>query len=333
MTNKSERVNALSLVSDFDVKRIVFSEHTVGKIPGAIPITYKRIPISVLNKDGTIGDLILPTERLFSYGVSENLNPQTKKVDGHVLPLCLWTREGATPEEKEWTNTFEKIVEHCKEYVVKNKEEIEQYDLTMNDLKKFNPLYWKREKGKIVEGTGPTLYAKLISRKEKPKKGSTEEESTEESAGKAKILSMFFSPNGESIEPLTLLGKYCYVRAAVKIESIYIGNKISLQVKLYEAVCEPLGGGMKSVLARPTNTGLVIAHKPERKSEAKSEAPTKSEGKPKAKPSSPPVVEEDAGSLHNSDVEVDDAGTEEKEAPPASPVKPVRKVVKKVTKK
>ena len=34
---------------------------------------------------------------------------------------------------------------------------IEKYDLEKADLKKLNPLYWKREQGKIVEGRGPTL--------------------------------------------------------------------------------------------------------------------------------------------------------------------------------
>ena len=34
--------------------------------------------------------------------------------------------------------------------------------------------------------------------------------------------------------PLKLLGKECTVNAAIEFESIYIGDKISLQVKLYE---------------------------------------------------------------------------------------------------
>ena len=35
------------------------------------------------------------------------------------------------------------------------------------------------------------------------------------------------------------MGKHCYVNGAVKIESIFIGSRISLQVKLYEAIVEP----------------------------------------------------------------------------------------------
>ena len=41
--------------------------------------------------------------------------------------------------------------------------------------------------------------------------------------------------NYEEIDPLSILGKHCYTEAAIKIESIFIGQSISLQVKLYEA--------------------------------------------------------------------------------------------------
>jgi hypothetical protein len=66
---KNERSNQLSSASEYDVKRMVFSDPIKGSIPNTT-ISYKRINISTLNKDGSIGDLILPTERLFSFGVS-----------------------------------------------------------------------------------------------------------------------------------------------------------------------------------------------------------------------------------------------------------------------
>jgi hypothetical protein len=231
---------------------MIFSEPQAGTVPNTTPpINYQRIAISTLNSDGTTGDLIMPTETVFSFGVSENINPETKKVNGHVLPLCLWNRDGASAAEKEWSDTFNSIVERCKEHLVDNREELggSYYDLTKNDLKKFNPLYWKRDKnnpdkklrGKIVKGTGPTLYAKLISSKKQ-----------------GKILSMFFDFDGESLDPLILLGKYCTVKAAVKIESIFIGNKISLQIKLYEAEVKPLQSGMTPLMARPKSKKRVL---------------------------------------------------------------------------
>ena len=35
------------------------------------------------------------------------------------------------------------------------------YDLESADLKKLNPLYYKKEKGKVIDGSTPTLYPKL----------------------------------------------------------------------------------------------------------------------------------------------------------------------------
>jgi len=230
---KNERSNQLTSASDYDVKRMIFSDPQKGSVPNTT-ISYQRINISTLNKDGSIGDLILPTERVFSFGVSENINPETKKTNGHVLPLCLYNRDGPTAAEKAWVTTFNNIVENCKKHLLKNKEEIEQPELEMNDLKKLNPLYFKKDKGKIVEGAGPTLYAKLIASKKHNK-----------------ILSMFFDLDGETLDPLSLLGKYCYAQAAIKIESIFIGNKICFQVKLYEVKIETMDAGMRPLLSRP----------------------------------------------------------------------------------
>jgi hypothetical protein len=300
----SERNNQLTQVSEYDVQKMIFSEPQSNSIPNTT-ISYKRINISTLNSDGSIGDLILPTERSFCFGVSENKNIETQKVNGHVLPLCLWNKEGASVQEKSWTETFDRIVEHCKAHLIENREEIEQYDLSMADLKKLNPLYWKRDKGKIVEGTGPTLYAKLI-----------------ESKKNDKILSMFFNRNGEPIDPLSLLGKRCFAKAAIKIESIFIGNKITLQVKVYEAEIELLESGMKSLLPRQRiGNGRLIVGNSKTLNEMKHEEQVDE------------IINSNntsSGSLPNSDIE-DDTPVK----PPTlvtAPVKKNVKIIKKVTK-
>jgi Protein of unknown function (DUF2738) len=240
----AEKNNQLTNPLNYDVNKMIFSEPVKGSVPDT-PIQFKRINISTLNSDGSVGDLILPTERLFSFGVSVNTNPETKQPNGHTLPLCLHNRDGPTQAEQAWVETFNNIVEHCKQYLVDNREEIEQYDLSMNDLKKFNCLYYKREKGKIVEGSGPTLYAKLIESKGKAKKGQKKTEN------ETKIMSMFFDTKGEPLDPMNLMGKYCWVKAAVKIESIFVGSKITFQVKLYEAEIELTQTGMKPLMSRP----------------------------------------------------------------------------------
>ena len=295
-------------IKGYDVNRMVFSEAISGAIPDSKPkIEFKRINISTKNEDGTVGELILPTSRLFSFGVSENMSQETGKVNGYTFPLCLWNRESPTEEEKAWTDLFDKIVDRCVDHLVDNREEIEMFELSKADLTKskggLNPLYWKKEKhtneqGKtvmrVVPGSGPTLYTKLIFSKKNDK-----------------FLSQFFDINDEPLNALDLMGKYCYTNAAIKIESIFIGSRISLQVKLYEAVVEPTSSGMRRLLSRPKVQSKVLEHM-----QNGDEGP----------PSMNMIPDDDVGSL---------IGSEDGEENTAkSPVKPVtRKVVKKVVKK
>lgn len=284
----------LTSASGYETKNMIFSDPNVGSIPDSKPaIVFRRIQISTKNPDGSIGELILPTvPGLFSFGVGENLNQETGKVNGYTFPICLYTRDGATREEKEWVETFNNIVENCKDHLIKNKDEIEKYDLEKNDLKKLNPLYWKRDKGKIVEGSGPTLYAKLIVSKKLEK-----------------IVSMFYDEFGKDIDPLELIGKYCTCSAAIKVESIFIGNKISLQVKLYEAEIKVLQTGMRRLLTRPNSNPRVLVKT------------VKASGVGDMLDDSD---DDDSGSI----VESDDDDEEEERKP-----EPVKKVVKKKVKK
>lgn len=286
--------------SNYDASHMIFSEPASGSIPGGGPsISFQRINISTRNSDGSFGELVIPTGRLFSFGVSENTSPDTGKVNGWTLPLCLWSRDGASKEEKEWTDTFNNIVGKCVDHILENKEELDKYDLERSDLKKFNPLYWKKEKkivnGKpqlvVADGTGPTLYSKLIYSKKNEK-----------------FVTKFFDKDDQPIDPLDLIGKYCYTTAAVKIESIFVGNKISLQVKLYEAVVEPVQSGMKRLLRPKAQSTLIQASR-------NTDAPVS------------------AASVMDADSDDDGSIDMEEESPPPVVKKVVKKVVKRVVKK
>ena len=292
----------LTTADGYDTKNLIFSDAQAGTIPNSVPqINYKRINISTRNPDGTTGELILPTEQLFSFGVSENTNPDTGKVNGYVMPLCLYNRDGPSREEKAWVDTFNAIVDQCKQHLLASREEIDQYELELADLKKLNPLYYKRDKGKIVEGTGPTLYSKLIVSKKLDK-----------------IVTMFFDFDGNTVDPLALLGKYCYAKSAIKIESIFIGNKISLQVKLYECEVKLMDTGMKRLLARPVaQTRVLTSNKVnpmQNRGDDDDDPPSDDEKSPDA-----PVVDE-----------IKDSDSESEDKPVAKPA--VKKVVKRVKK-
>lgn len=235
----------LSDFNNYDTKNVLFSKCEIGNIPNQ-KITFKRIRIATRNHDQTIGDLIFSTPPgLMSFGLQETRDLVTNQINGYVFPICLWNQHGCSPEEKAFTDMFNSITEHCKNYLLEHRDEIEKYDLDASDLKKFNPLFWKMEKGKIVEGRGPMLYVKVMYNKRNDH-----------------ITSLFIDENtNEELDPFQLLNKRCYVTAAIKFESIFIGNKISLQVKLYEAVVKVVDNSIRGLL-RPNAVKRVAVEAP-----------------------------------------------------------------------
>ena len=239
----------LTNCADLDVGNIMFSKPETKSIPNT-PISYKRINILYKNNDGSIGDLIIPTEQLFSFGLQENTDMASGKINGYSIPLCLWSRTGATDGEEQFITTFESIVEHCRDHLLtdETKEAIENYSLDQSDLKKFNPVYRKKDKGKIVEGKSPCLYPKLsIAKKD----------------GEININTFFVDENGDDLNPMNLIGKRMNCTCSIKIESIFVGRTISLQVKVYECVASLLDGGMKRLLSMKPKTSKPVEEEPE----------------------------------------------------------------------
>lgn len=294
----------LTSASGYQTSNMIFSKPEKGTIPGS-GLTYMRVKIGTKYSDGKHGDLIISTDggELYSYGTQENTSPDGK-VNGHVLPLCMWDRDGPTKAQKETTDTIDAIVEQCKNWLLNNKDKIEKYDLEKADLKKLNPLYWKREKGQIVEGRGPTLYSKLIE------------------SSKHGILTTFFdSETDEEIDPLTLK-THCFVVPAIRIESIFIGNKISLQVKLYEAVVRTIDKGKKSLL-RPNAKRSVVQTSSLENALGGGQNDLDEETVVKQ------VVEENSDEEENSDGSLEESEEEESQSPVVEKKTVKRKVVRK----
>ena len=282
----------LTNASGYNTKNMIFSTPLSGNVKDTT-IKFRRIPISTKYPDGTTGDLILPTERLFSFGVCENISPETKKSNGFVFPLVLYSKEGATQAEKDFLETFNNIIDECKKYLLDNKKELKLHDLEPALLKKFNPVWIKKDdEGNPVEGSLPTLYVKLIvSKKDKQEK----------------IVSNFYDKkSGKQLNPMELLKQYCYTNAAIKIESIFLGKNLSMQIKLYEADVELLNSNKKRLLPRPQSDATVTV--------------STSKTNPLADDDNDDVNseldEQDSGSV-NSDVEEDE---EEVKPPPKKPV-------------
>ena len=56
---------------------------------------------------------------------------------------------------------------------------------------------------------------------------------------------------------MDLIEKHCFAKAVIKFESIFIGNKISLQIKLYECEVKMIDSGRKKLLPRPAASSTV----------------------------------------------------------------------------
>jgi hypothetical protein len=281
--------NTMISPANYSVDNIVFSEPQSSSIPDS-SMTFKRINIQTRNEDGTLRDLVIGTSRLFSFGVSEERSPETDKVNGYKMPLCCWDRNGATKEEKAFTDLLEEIADKCKDHVIANKDELEKYDLQRSDLRKIcSALYWKTDMGKRVEGQGPTLYAKLLHYRKDNQFGTD-----------------FFNPNtGEDISPLDLIGKRCDVVAAIKIDNIFVGRDVRIQIKILDASVEERQARKTGYVPRTYKRDLSVA-------------------------ASNVVVnntnqEDDEGSLASSDEEPE---PEPKTKPKTKPVKKKRKIVK-----
>ncbi len=276
----------ITKASGYDVSNIIFGKPENKAIPnnGNGPsMSYHTLPIKTTNPDGTVGDLVLEIEDAFCFGVQENRDMATNKINGYTMPIPLWTRSdkgGPTPAERDWVETFNRICDICADHLLRSKDDVEKYDLEKSDLKKFNPLYWKREKGKIVEGTGPTLYGKLMYSKKNEKIATK----------------MFNSATGDQLELADVTGKYFRVNAAVKIESIYIGAKPSLQIKVSEANITFQDQGPRRLLSRP------LPNIPGLSSEAGPSS--SSRPAPVSRPPPPAHQSDDEGSINDDDDDV-----------------------------
>jgi hypothetical protein len=224
--------------TDFNTGTLRFQK----PINGGSPNTY-RIQINASLKGQTIQSLLIATPTVFSFGVSpqanigEKIEDDLSNVKYYTLPLCLHSKSGATASEIEFVDLFNKIVESCKTYMC-SKELNEQLgkfgddQITMSELKKFNPLHFKKEKGFIVDGTGPVLYPKLIMRKD----------------GQS-CVTTFSNGKDTHTNMRSLLSTRMFVRCALKIESIFVGSKVSLQVKICEVNYKTVDLGRERLLA------------------------------------------------------------------------------------
>jgi hypothetical protein len=133
--------------------------------------------------------------------------------------MCLYTLDGKTEYEEAFVNALDQTCNQIKKLLLADEMRLalNRPDMDESDLKKLNPIWYKKDGLKIIKDKA-TLYAKLICSRE---------------------LTVFTEITDEydnKIDARTLLNQRFTGSFAIKVESIYFGNKISLQVKAVEIV-------------------------------------------------------------------------------------------------
>ena len=186
----------LTSLENLNNENIKFNEAKLFKVKDS-NLKYKRIPIEVIYPNNKKGPLVIETPFLFSFGVTERKNQDTKKLVGYSIPVCLWGKdEEPNKKEKEFYDAILNLTSLSQQHLESEFGPDAASYLT-------DPLYYKqveyidkkgRTKTRKVESAAPVLYAKLIYN-ERTKK----------------ILYLFKGNGGKDLNPFRYIDQYLTV--------------------------------------------------------------------------------------------------------------------------
>jgi len=240
----------LSDFHNFDYDSVIFYKPETINLSDSQNV-FRKIKICVKNRDGTFGDLVFSAPKnLFSFGIQE-LRDNHGCVSGYIMPISLWRKKEPTPEESQFIQVLQSIIEM-------SHDQVQKYISEDIDTKRFSPLSFKKTDESLgEEKKSPILYTKLIYNKKDQK-----------------ISTLFIDENSNlEVNPVGILNKKCYVTGAIKIESIFLGDKVTLQIKLYEAIVRVMKQGKRLLSndnrkkrisgVEPTTTTTTHVHQPQ----------------------------------------------------------------------
>jgi len=234
-----------NLDKHFDVKNIIYGAPVLQKVPSNKPnqkdIEFKRVPMTIKTPEG-ISDLVVETPPgLFSLGVKKN---ELGENGGYTLGICLYNKEGPTPEQAVWVEKFLEILEHTKRHLVSIRDKLGKPKLEVSGLEeKFSPLKFRKNKETGVEDTNsPSIFPKLIENKKTNK-----------------FLSLFTDVDDNELDPLSLVDKFGTVDTAIRLDGVFVGAVTAFQIKVYQCRFTPIEGGMKRLLPKRSSSETVTA--------------------------------------------------------------------------
>lgn len=183
-----------------------------------------------------LGPLVIETPFLFSFGVNERKSLDSGETVGYTLPVCLWEKdEEPTPEQRSFFDCLSLIQEVCHEHLEETYEERDASE-RLSEILYYKTTTDKKGRKKRDESFPPVLYQKLIY------SGKTES-----------ILSLFRTKNDtqgvDNVDPMLYFEKYCTVKTALIIDSIYISeSSVSIQTRVSECYVKPQAFSIKPLL-------------------------------------------------------------------------------------
>ena len=257
---KISKQNRLHDLQTYDFKNLVFADPYESVIGGTNPpVKYRKINILTKNEKtreveqpgGTIayeedldmrdsmGNLLFLMDSMFSFGIQESRDFNNNTLTGYNMSLALDDQHNSSDRQLKTVSQFEKLILECKKYLLANRKELKLPKLDESDLKSMNKLIYQKkdEDGDRIPGTTSTISPKLYHCDDDKTKFETKF-----------YLDGELDEDGEPVEvdPLKYLSdsskknfKFCHVRPVVRVESIYIGSAISIQLKITEAIITP----------------------------------------------------------------------------------------------
>lgn len=204
-------------LDEFDKSRIIFSEPIEGTIPGSDPkkkdasLKYNRIKIgySKEGKDNTSypSTMTLITPKFFSFGVSENkFSP-----GDYTISITFWEKDKEpTTEQRLFLEIVESIIASCSQHLTSIKSPALKKKI---GTPTFNTVYQK-------DNNPPSMYPKLRCIIKDGQKVITTH------------MNDMYSDREYSLDEV--LDRRCHAVAAIEFDSIFIGTKVSIQVKIRE---------------------------------------------------------------------------------------------------
>ena len=187
-----------------------------------------------------IKPLIIETREVFSFGLNQNMLDQNKC--SYQISLCLYDRNNPSVDEIKWAAKYEELAVACRKHL----KESPFQNKFRGQIDSMKGLTWTE--GEVGHTDGPKLYPKILFVEDENGKGKfktifTEQRTklpTEKKEEGDEIVMVDGKPtkvNYTTIDdPLTIAKKYGRFIASLKVESIFIGSKLALQVKVHDVL-------------------------------------------------------------------------------------------------